>query len=515
MTAAAKFPIAKLVVGVGVLTIGGAEYACTRYYSMFQLNAIPFCKAIILPEEGSTFVDLYDKLNEHTVGEEVTLTFKFSGQFINEPSRSSSVVMDAEAVTVFKGRYIGWSPSLAGTLMQVSVWALHPLCTLDWSSSVVDEIHGRSLGDSALKMTAAVNESIVPFMQEPYDSDVTDDIWENLIKAEMLKLVQYKRFGAVNSAALDFLNNYDLSSDELPLSLTTENARRIIIDIRRTLYSSTDGTTLWDKLVQLAGKYYFAVSPRIDGASIIPFSALLGIKPSILRYNEFTTENNFIPYLTRLFSSIETIEGIESYSLPFDVVGRESKPAELRQVLDEDTHAAGVYCSAPWAQIGNDLSYLAKASIGIDGSIRAVGYAIAPGEAKSDSITPNKLYNDGGSDSEKFAKAALNDVLFKQRTAYLQSTLRFDLAPGSLVCIGRARDPEVNPAFYGTVHSVCNAVMAEAGPSGTWIILSNVRNVKEQDGINEYTEHPLYGNTWISAPLVAIENHTPGKNIGG
>lgn len=513
---------AKLIAGSGVLDIDGTVYACTRYYSCFQLNSIPFCKMVVAPAKGEAYTTIYEMLDEHVPGTELTLTVPITGKFTNEPSNSlpDDKVLSGVDVTVFRGRFLGWSPVGTGDLLEVTVWGLHGLTMLDWSSSMVDEIHGRALGDPLLKMAAAEDESVVPYMPEPYGDGVTSDIWAELIKKELLRLCTYTRFGTTNTTAKTYLEEHDLSGDELPLSLQTSSARRVIIDIRKTLYTPFGGNTLWDKLVQLASKYQFAISPRIEGFSIIPFAALLKQDPpEILKYQEFTTESNFVAYVGRYFDSAEIVEGLSSYSNPFDVVGRKPKPDKLRQefLYGDVYYATGIFKAPTWTQTGNDLSFGTKRTTGIDGSIRAAGYALSVGSGDTDSNTPNKTYNDGGEDSERFAKATLNDQLFKQRTAYLKSSLRFDLAPGSLVAVANNRGDNDKIGYYGTVHTVCSAVTGGRGISGTWVILSNVRTVKEQEFIED-TEHPLYGNAWISAPITdpegPLKDHVPAF-VGG
>lgn len=514
----ANYSGTQLVFGNGKLTLGTEEFACLRYYSTFQLNSIPFCKAVVVPESKETYPELYTKLNAYTPGDVCTLEFPFSGRFASNPSHdlAEKEHLTGQNITVFNGRFLGWSPVLNGDLLEVTIWMLHDLTMLDWSSSIVDEIHGKSLGDPLLKMTAVPDESIVPFMPEPYEDNVTDDIWENLIKKELLKLAQYKRFTGPNYSAETVLNDLDISADELPLSLTVSNAKRAIIDVRRTLYTPGGGNTLWDKLIQLADRYLFAVSPRIDGFSVIPYTPLLKIPAElpVLQFQQFMTENNFVAYVGRYFDAAQLVEGISSYSNPFDIVGRKPKPDDLRQQYSygNEFYATGMYKAPAWTQVGNDLSYFTKATTGIDGSIRAAGYAMKAALADTNSNTPNKTYNGGGLDAENFAKAILNDELFKQRTCYLKSSMRFDIAPGNLIAVENPRGTTGEAGYYGTVHTVCSAISAGVGYSGTWVILNNVRTQAEQDDVGD-SKHPLYNNTWISAPILDPAKNSLAKHV--
>ena len=516
---AAQDKITKLINEPGTLELEGVSYEVMRYYSIFQLNSIPSCRIVVIPKDGEALTVIYSELAAVTPGAWLTLSFPLSGLFLNAPSRDLPIEQQLSKVdvTVFNGRFLGWAPVKHGSLLEIIVYAVHDLIGLDWSSSITDEVHGRALGDPLLKMAAVANESIVPFMPEPYKDNVTSDIWKNLIKPEFLKILEYKRFADPNSTGSDVLENMDLSSDELPLSLEVETARRAIIDIRRTIYMPSGGNTLWDKLVQLADRYLFAISPRIDGFSVIPYTPLLsGTSVPVLSFEEFVTENNFNAYVGRYFDAVELMEGGASFSNPFDIVGRKPDLEKLRQLssFGSEFYATGIYSAPSWTQVGNDLSFMTKQTTGIDGSIRAVGYALEAGPADTGSNTPNKQYNEGGADAERFAKAMLNDELFKQRTAYLQSTLRFDLAPGNLIAVEMPSGVSGEAGYYGTVHTVCNSITAGLGYAGTWVILDNVRTPAEQKSVKD-TKHPLYGNTWVSAPLLdpeesGLADHVPG-----
>ena len=91
-----------LVNGNGKCEVGDASIRCVHYYSMFQLNAIPYCKIIVVPEEGSSWTKLYEILEGIEDDADVTLSFEFSGNFINEPSRSAlEEPLSNKSVTVF------------------------------------------------------------------------------------------------------------------------------------------------------------------------------------------------------------------------------------------------------------------------------------------------------------------------------------------------------------------------------------------------------------------------------
>lgn len=256
------------------------------------------------------------------------------------------------------------------------------------------------------------------------------------------------------------------------------------------------------------------MSPRIDGFSVIPFTALLKYKPErLLKAQEFITENNFMAYAGRYFDAVESVEDHESYSNPFDIVGRKPKPDVLRKRLTfgNEYYATGLFRAALWARVGLDLSYETKRTTGLDGSIVAVGYSTSAGSGDAGN-TPNTQYNEGSGDSEKFAKALLNDQLFKQRTAYLKTSVRFDLAPGSLVAVLSTRSTKDDIAYYGTVHTVSTSISGGKGYAGTWIVLSNVRTKAEHEALED-SVHPLYNNKWVSAPILDPEKNGLSQHV--
>lgn len=510
-----------LVLSEGFATIGGVKFRCTRTFSHCALNSIPFCKVTVAPKAdgGSfeTYAALYVRLNKVAkIGEDAKVTYKFEGSFQNSPS--SEADKDPGEITVFEGKVAGWGPVYIQGFLQITVWIVHPLVQLDWSSSIVDEIHSVSMGDPAFPTRPSTDDDtpMVPYMMEPYTEDDVSDLWENVIKKELIRTAGFQRFGNPNDAALALLNDKDkdISSDEAPLNLLVASRRRAIIDIRKTLQMAGDGHTLWDRLIELASRFQFAISPRLNGKfSVIPYYPLLKKDPSItFKQEEFTGANDFISYMGRVLDGVELFEGSESYAFPFDITSRKGKKDEARAVYKDEQRAMRLFDPPSWLQVGPDLSYRTNQTIGLDGLLSAGGYTVTASDDSASGITPNQEYNDGGEDTNKYARCMRDNTLFQQRTAYLKGLLRYDMAPGSLVRVeapgSDKEETKEETVLYGTVHTVISGIDSAAQDSSVWVMLTNVHSQDEHDQLKEES-HPLYGDGWLRAPLIDIEGHVP------
>ena len=497
-----------IATNVGVITIGDTEYTCENAVTMFQLSAIPMCKAMVGPRKGTRSQNqLYQALNKHTIGDPVEVTFTINGSFVHSPSNSAKRLENKE-ITIFKGYFLGWSPVSRSKSIESTVWVMHDTGRLDWSSTMSDDLHGIGMSDHRVKTVVREGDTATPYMPGLYGTETVEDVWGKLIKPEFIHAAESSRFGRPNSAAIEALNSLDLSDKELPLSLQVEYPNRAIVDIRRTVQSQQGGLSLWDKLVYLADKYLFAVSPRIHGFSVIPFSALIANDAiPLLDSSEFVAENNVITYLSRVFRDFGLVEESASFSSAFDVVTRKSDTEKLSYEivgLEEGIGAIGHYKAPPWLQIGNAASYRTKRTTGVGGSVMSVGYTVEDDEDAVDEETMNALYNSGGSDGERYAQALANDLRFKTRVGYLRSSLRFDLAPGSQISVGNPIADKDSPAYFATVHTVCTSWLVHPNTTGTWIILDNIRTAKEQELVSN-EKHPLYNNAWIRAPILDPE----------
>lgn len=508
----AKTNATTLIINNASVTINGVSIRCEAYYTEFALNSIPVAKFHLAPDAGDIEVSsIYEKLEGVSVGDDVTLTATFTGKFNNDPSSESSG-LDGVPIDVFKGKVVGWGPLLRRSTMKVVLWASHPLCTLDWSSAMVDEIHGRGMNYVEMQTRGAADMTIIPYMAPPYseDSSALSDIWENIIKPEFRRIAEFTRFGQDNNAALEFLDNFDVTSEDgKPLSLVSNNPLAAIADIRRTIMMPESGTTLWDTLVSLANRYMFAISPRVDGASMVPFVPTLNSSPSVTFIEqEFSRVSDWRSFTGRLFSSVGVFEGGESYPHPFDVEPRTSVAENVFAEGPNPGYSAGLYKAPGWLQAGLDLSDLTGATTNRTGKVSASGYVLAPSQVDA-TDSPNIRYNAGGDATKAYAEMLLSAEQFRQRTAVIKGALRYDIAPGNLVSLLLPRAGEDADPIYGTVRSVVAAFDNQARKSGVWVSLSNVRTKKEHDEL-ELSTHPMYNQSWVRSPLKMIEGHTHG-----
>lgn len=99
--------------------------------------------------------------------------------------------------------------------------------------------------------------------------------------------------------------------------------------------------------------------------------------------------------------------------------------------------------------------------------------------------------------------------VFKSRNGKINGKLRFDIAPGSTICVvgsGAAEPAYGYTYFYGLVSSVTITLNSESiGSCGTAFDLMSLHTQREHtmDAFS-VDEHPVYGVGWPGTPLISI-----------
>jgi hypothetical protein len=358
---------------------------------------------------------------------------------------------------------------------------------------------------------------------------IESDLWGNVIKPVFEKIAQYPlpndKPNDAAIKALDRMPNGAPFNTPLRLDLEGLNANDIELSVRTALTKdSLDSfayTSFWGKLVgEYAAAFFFAVSPGIEHACVIPFFGGLkfedGAAGAKTIYGDEYSYANFNASLTQLLESVMVFW--PSQSDPMLGTGGET------QSIDSFTFPVGEYPKGaagedkPGLKLFKDLPpWLANISpwpvytgptTGIKGKLP--GDCLAPQTGESDP-PPNWLPPAQAADemtdkvAERFAHHWYKTELLGQRYGELSGKLRFDIAPGSIVKIEMpTTEIESDGFMVAAVTQVSYAINAERALAGTSFALSYLRTLEEDnDSLITHSFAPLYkeGTKWHGGPL--------------
>lgn len=272
------------------------------------------------------------------------------------------------------------------------------------------------------------------------------------------------------------------------------------------------GTTVWDKLVQYAGAFLFAVVPLVDRCLVVPF--MPGLRQP---YKTVTAaEYGFV----RLAGDMpRVLRGVGIYGGKGFEGGGELAGDDA---VDYDRYSVGGYFQgastgqvlfkqAPMWMALPDLSAEVDRAAGGDGLPR--GDALNPGAGRPPvGPRPKDKAEANARLMNKYAEALYVYEVLKLRAGDLSGRLRFDIAPGSVLRIEGCGekflgvDDQFGEPLYATVLQTDFFLDAESQKAGTSFHLAHYRNELENTtpGFSA-ARHPLWAEPWAGAPLVAFD----------
>lgn len=272
------------------------------------------------------------------------------------------------------------------------------------------------------------------------------------------------------------------------------------------------GTTLWDKLVQYAGTYLFAVAPMVERALVIPFVPGLRTPFATIsaREYDFVRLGGDMPRVLRgvgvyggkNFASGGNLDGDGGVDYDQFAVGGYYQGAKTGQVLFKQ-------CPM-WMSTLNLSSEVARATGG-DGLPR--GDALNPGEGQPpEGAKPKAKVEANARLMNKYAETLYVYEVLKFRSGDMSGKFRLDIGPGSVVKIEGCGekflgvDDQFGQTLFATVLQVDLFLDAEAPRAGTAFHLAHVRNELENktDGFS-VARHPLWDAVWTGAPLQDLQ----------
>lgn len=430
-----------------------------------------------------------------------------------------------------------------GFTLQLEHW----LVALTFSSAVSASSHPANPYDLLFPATARLSSPDTPegrnasgglsglgAAQAELGVDAIDDLWGNGILKWYRKLAERDHLldAAIggqlqlvvglngqaerpNRVANDVLDRMEPGDDMPPLALDMTDASAALIaeNVRREIAARTidsaAGQTLWDNLMDLGGRYLFAVSPGIERARVVPFTPALRA-----------------PYMTVYPTEIDTLER-------HTVTPVQTRAMVLYGVFSADAGGSLADGDAP-STIGPGGVY--RPDDGDQGTVRmlpapswlanvaqqAFGRA---GGATSDALVRNAGPNPAGNGAtppagveeamgglkpalDRFAHAAYLNDLTGFRTGTLIGKFRTDIAPGSIVRIlplpekFLAEDDGGKPLF-AAVTAVTLRLGSDPAPAAATILsLAHVRD-RPENNLDRFTadRHPLYKTVWTGGRL--------------
>jgi hypothetical protein len=525
--------------------IGGAVYDVVQIVSTFELNAIPTCTVTVAV---GRHVQTLQPATAHRHFESIQIrdTFDVYMQVAALGSEGGAPNnWPNEPFLFFTGMVVGtgWQRSTNGAEFQVH--AQHWLANLHYASALSGSSHpgnpqaftcAAGFSPTVSSAGGGTDMSWVPRTSIEGTITVgalTEDLWTHVLLPYMQELAAAdpadpRLIGTggeegllANAYVLDALSR--IKSEAMGMDLTgTENLDEYVVGnaiamaLNHTISVNDAHQTLWGKLIgEWSPQYWFALSPRISDAYIVPFTGALRGEPwAEIRAGDYA--HCQMPFNMGHFLRCVGI----AFPTTF-VNGAAASPGENQSAL---AGLGGQYPAPPYGRglvlIKDAPGWLAGASqdylqgmtscgavpeaVPMRSSYTplAVGQeAMPPGEPAQNQLAFQSLM-------DRYAQQWYTLEMLKGRTAEISGRLRFDIAPGSQVRIegGRERfipQDQLGGIFYASVTRVTCALNAEQQVAGTSFTLAHVRNPQENESNDTSVEKPpLYKAAWVGKALI-------------
>lgn len=272
---------------------------------------------------------------------------------------------------------------------------------------------------------------------------------------------------------------------------------------------TTTNHTFWDKLIEMAGSLMFAVVPLIDRCLVVPWTPLLR---NPWKYGAVAGANcGFKPRMgmPRLLRGVAVYGGrnSETYS-----EGEGKPPVNLEGpgiggVFRPFSTGQFEFFEAPKWMSSVDLSQGSDSPAGVNqvrGNAQDPGLGKAPkGKDPAEQALINSTL------MTKYATYLYGMEALKDRQSPLNSPLRFDIAPGSVILIGQQGElfaapgeDQLSQDMIGCVTTVSYVIDTKAPAAMTAFHISHLRSLRE----NQLTgtslpNHPLWNQNWSGSTM--------------
>lgn len=358
---------------------------------------------------------------------------------------------------------------------------------------------------------------------------ISDDLWGEVIKPIFKKISEYDLpQSRPNTAALKALDKMAVAggatgAPKLSLNLSDLDGNNIAMSVRSALtkdaLESFAYTSFWGKLVgEYAPQFFFAVSPAIEHATVVPFFGGLkhdGNSTYVIKGDDYSYAN-FNAAMSQLIDSVvvfwpQQLDPMLSVGGKIKTASVFTQPAgQYPDSPNEERPGLKLFKDLPtWLTNLSPWPIFTGATTGIKG--KQPGDCMAPGEGEENPppewYLPADVANqmaDGV--SKRFAEHFYKTEFLSQRYGELSGKLRFDIAPGSIVKIEMPKSEiQSDGAMIGAVTQVSYAINAERALAGTSFALSYIRTEEEDQDTTYISQKyaPLYteGTKWPGGPL--------------
>lgn len=291
--------------------------------------------------------------------------------------------------------------------------------------------------------------------------------------------------------------------------------------VAKETFETTEGFTIWDKLVgQLAPTFLLGVVPMIEKALVVPYN------PGLLWNEEAPAcryiagyEYSHLEFSSSIVRPLKAVVLMTPAAMHTGAATNDKAPiiydtSTPRYVSADPANAGGLYlfkALPPW------LSDLARPIM--RGSATKTGADTrSPGAGPPPTSEPGTVYSDLGIQGlwRSYAKALYLQEVTKGRQLSMTGRLRFDIAPGTCVCIGRrtassnylsggvASNMHETSHLFGTVLGVTINIDA-VNPSATTSLrvgfVYDNADIAQGDLVTD--AHPVWKDVFYGAPLAS------------
>ena len=520
------------------------EVPCTAAYLKFKVDEIP--QAVFSIATG------FKGLNPNVVSE----IHNHSDSFSRQLSIQAYLIVDGDyspgkkwpdvELLIFDGFVSSVGSNVDTGTSRINISCVHWLAILGFTSAYSKWLHPSAPNDFLTKPAnlftftqggpeGAPATSNVVFTAGSGDEfrdlttkNIRDDLWQKIIKSVLYYMATVEAFNLENVAgqaarpkadfinekavlALDRMDNKkQIKVVKLPIVTASKiYEEKISTELAMNFFNSAYGSTYWHKLLVCANKFLFTVVPNVQSATCAPITPFLNdvwetIEPD--EYKSFSTYSG-MPVLMRgligLGSGIplvgEMISGIPGMAGMYDL-------AEF-----DEKYKDGVWMVRqlpPWI---HDLVVSAYMHEHFEGKLN---HCCDPDAKKVVKHEPDFTHDKELSDN--YIKAMFLRLVYENRRANLVGKLRFDIAPGSNVCIiGQSAS---QPTFhyykhYATVVGVEIRLDAATSTATTSYELSHLHTFDEHNfEAFKTTKHPVFNTAWTGSPLIHLDGYNKDPN---
>jgi hypothetical protein len=549
---------------------GIGDFKVSQFTCTYSINEIPraTCMVAIGRDARSFFATQYAQIHSKAEGlhqlRKATVKFKPSKEW--SPPAGGGVADEWKGEKlVFEGYFTGMATRKISGKTQIILHLVHWLVDLTFSSTLTEVSHPGSpmslLTPAAFPGDSGGGGTSQPIYVSNHigKSDIRDkvktDLWDAIKSflcgiASRADLVEFTHTGNECAGSGQDLKKNDQALAALkriygpgrdcdlpygpvshyvkPLKMETDGVQEVddavAVSINHKTFADLANSTFWEAMLGMFGEFSLGISPLVDKAVV--FADCPGIRETYEKEikPEEVSAIDYQSSLNKPIRGVAVFGGWES-SAKIEVTEKAGGSAQViiggcyTEDIPSGSPTGGVlYVQSPsWLKNVTADNLYGKTSQGVSSS-KPTPTTTTPASRPPPPTKkkPSDLLKAMDSLYKRYAHSVFINSQLRGRTATLSGKLRFDIAPGSNVKVGRLAE-QFARGFVGTllglgseaadlvgqVGRVTININSEAKLAGTTFQLTNVRTVKENTESRTSTDvHPLFGkDIFIGCPL--------------